>query len=208
MKTEAQKAIRRISSRAHYAANRERIRESLKQWHAKHPGKIAEYSRERRKREPKKTKEECKKWKKKNPECARKAQRKWAKNNRAKINFNERRRCATDPAYKIAKNLRCQLRLRLRQQFAGKTASALTIVGCDISFLMGYLEARFKPGMKWSNYGKVWEIDHRIPCVSFDLTDASHQRSCFHYSNLQPLFVVLNRQKWSKMLPTHQAELI
>lgn len=70
---------------------------------------------------------------------------------------------------------------------------------------MGYLEARFKLGMKWSNYGKVWEIDHRLPCASFDMTDESHQRSCFHYSNLQPLFVSENRQKHAKLPAVEQA---
>jgi hypothetical protein len=73
---------------------------------------------------------------------------------------------------------------------------------------MGYLEARFKPGMKWSNYGKMWEIDHRIPCASYDLSDPSHQRSCFHYSNLQPMFRGANQSKKDKLPPPHQAEML
>lgn len=101
------------------------------------------------------------------------------------------------------------LRQRVRELIQGaKPAKTLALVGCDARFLMGYLEARFQRGMKWSNYGTVWEIDHRIPCASYDLTDPSHQRSCFHYSNLQPLFCPGNRAKSAKMPPPHQAELL
>ena len=42
--------------------------------------------------------------------------------------------------------------------------------------------------MNWSNHGTIWEIDHIIPCDSFDLTKLEEQEKCFHFSNLQPLF--------------------
>jgi hypothetical protein len=49
--------------------------------------------------------------------------------------------------------------------------------------------------MSWENYGKVWEIDHIMPCAIFDLTKADHQKRCFHFSNTQPLLIHVNRSK-------------
>lgn len=47
--------------------------------------------------------------------------------------------------------------------------------------------------MTWENYGVLWEVGHRKPCVAFDLTDEAQQRECFHYSNLLPQLVSENR---------------
>ena len=42
-----------------------------------------------------------------------------------------------------------------------------------------------------------WHIDHIRPCASFTLRHASHQRACFHYTNLQPLWARENLRKGS-----------
>lgn len=52
--------------------------------------------------------------------------------------------------------------------------------------------------MSWDNYGE-WEIDHIIPCDSFDLTKEEEQKRCFHFSNLQPLWWRDNRTKGNKV---------
>jgi len=62
------------------------------------------------------------------------------------------------------------------------------------------LEGLFKPDMTWANYGAEWHIDHKRPCVSFNLTDPAQQRECFHYTNLQPLWATENLQKGVKLL--------
>ncbi len=41
-------------------------------------------------------------------------------------------------------------------------------------------------------------VDHIRPCASFDLTRASQQRACFHFTNLQPLWAADNRRKGAK----------
>ena len=72
------------------------------------------------------------------------------------------------------------------------------LLGCTLKELKVYLEDQFVEGMSWENYGE-WEVDHIMPCASFDLTDEVQQQRCFHYSNLQPLFAVENRQKSAKI---------
>ena len=47
---------------------------------------------------------------------------------------------------------------------------------------------------KWDG----WHIDHIIPCAFFDLTKASHQRVCFNWQNLQPLWAKDNLSKRDK----------
>ena len=62
-------------------------------------------------------------------------------------------------------------------------------VGTPPAKLRDYLKAQFPAGSgwDWSNYGKVWSIDHKRPTVLFDLTDPEQCKECWHYTNLQPL---------------------
>ena len=53
--------------------------------------------------------------------------------------------------------------------------------------------------MDWNNHGSVWEIDHIIPCDSFNMLDFNQQKQCFHYTNTQPLFKKENRIKSNKI---------
>lgn len=89
------------------------------------------------------------------------------------------------------------LRRRLRKALKGEVKSERTIflLGCPVAWLELHIESLFKPGMTWENYGSVWHIDHIRPCANFNLTDSEHQRWCFHWTNLQPLFAEENRKK-------------
>jgi len=64
----------------------------------------------------------------------------------------------------------------------------MDLLGCEIQFFKEYLESKFKIGMSWENYGKIWHVDHIIPCKKFDLQNPEQQKKCFHYTNLQPLW--------------------
>lgn len=95
------------------------------------------------------------------------------------------------------------LRSRLNQVLKGnpKLETTTKLVGCSLEFLKQYLESKFTSDMSWNNYGRNgWEIDHIRPCASFDLSKESEQRKCFHYSNLQPLWVEDNRLKGKTVL--------
>ena len=49
--------------------------------------------------------------------------------------------------------------------------------------------------IKISQGSKLGQIDHIIPCKTFDMSDPEQQRKCFHYTNLQPLWQYENLSK-------------
>lgn len=108
-------------------------------------------------------------------------------------------RYATDPAYKIMCNLRSRLRGAIKRNT--KAASTIGLTGCSLDELKQHIESQFGDGMTWEKLlsGEI-ELDHIRPCASFDLSDPEHQRECFHYSNLQPLWRKDNRRKYSKWI--------
>ena len=71
-------------------------------------------------------------------------------------------------------------------------------LGCDRKILKDYIEARFKPGMTWDNYGD-WHIDHMYPLsVAVKETEERFIKAC-HYTNLQPLWANENIKKGNKL---------
>ena len=113
----------------------------------------------------------------------------------------ERNRKKNDLGFKISHNLRTEVYQAVKSQGAKKSAHTMELIGCTILFLIDYITSLFKPGMSWKNYGiGGWEIDHIIPCDSFDLTKPEEQRKCFHYTNLQPLWAKDNRSKGNKII--------
>lgn len=107
----------------------------------------------------------------------------------------------------IAANIHTRIRnaLRSRIWYAVKRSKTSLVesgtekvIGCSVQELKEYLEKQFEPDMTWDNYGRLphqWEIDHRRACKHFDLRNAEEQRQCFHYTNMQPLWMPLNRSK-------------
>jgi hypothetical protein len=168
-------------------ADPEKRRAYLKKWRAQNPDKTDGYEKKRRSCPG--THAHLLEYK-----------RQWNENNRglvrAALTRHYRKRMQTPSA-----RVEYALRGRLYKALKGGTKSAptLQLLGCSVAYLRAHLETRFRPGMTWENYGAVWEIDHVLPCAKFDLTDAAQQRACFHFSNLQPLFALENRQKGAKI---------
>ena len=73
-------------------------------------------------------------------------------------------------------------------------------LGCSIRFYISYLEKKFKEGMTWDNYGKVWHIDHTEP-IKYDGDDSIETvKKRLVYTNTQPLFVDENIAKSNKFI--------
>ena len=92
------------------------------------------------------------------------------------------------------KTLRSRLGSALKRKNVKKGSSTLDLTGCELPFLKKYLEDQFTEGMTWENHG-LWHVDHIKPCCSFDLQNLEEQQTCFHYTNLQPLWAKDNLSK-------------
>lgn len=104
-------------------------------------------------------------------------------------------RSRTDNNFRIANNLRHRLRMALKN--SSKIGSHINDLGCNIEFLIKYLESIFYKSnltgelMSWENYGsgpKKWQIDHKKALCLFDLTNKEQFLRACHYTNLQPLW--------------------
>jgi hypothetical protein len=119
-----------------------------------------------------------------------------------KQNERARERRKNDPCFLINQRLRARLRKVLTSLNVTKNNKMIDILGCSIQDFKQHIEKQFKPGMSWDQRNFV--IDHIIPCSYFDLTNVEHQKTCFHYTNMQPLSFTENARKSNKILPEHE----
>ena len=105
-----------------------------------------------------------------------------------KKKFQKRKleRYHTEPQFKILTLLRNRLHSAIKNEW--KNESSIEILNCSVKEFKLYLEKQFTPEMNWENHGKIWEIDHIIGCVNFNMESIEEQKKCFHYTNMQPLF--------------------
>ncbi len=105
-----------------------------------------------------------------------------------------------DPIYKIRKNLRRRVHHALMGN--NKSAKTFELIGCSPDDFKSYIEGLWLEGMSWDNYGPSgWHIDHIKECYTFDLSDPTQQRECFHFSNQRPLWAKdnLSRRRKSRI---------
>lgn len=91
------------------------------------------------------------------------------------------------------------LRSKIHKMIKGKNTSYKSLIGCENEFLMNWLEFRFDENLNWDNFGSYWQIDHILPINSFNFSNENDKNVCFHWTNLQPLTCIENRQKTDKM---------
>lgn len=108
------------------------------------------------------------------------------------IMANHYKRMEEDIGYRVL--TRCRTRLYQAVKGHVKSKRTIELIGCPVESLLEHLERQFTRGMSWDNYGE-WHIDHIKPCASYDFSKEEHQRECFHYSNLQPLWAKDNHRK-------------
>ena len=116
-------------------------------------------------------------------------------------NYNRKRRESLDDKF----------RSRMRNALAGRLKYGKTreLIGCSTAQVKVHLERLFKEHMTWENRGmRGWHLDHRVPVKAFDLSNPLHQRVCFWYKNLQPLWAKDNIRKKDKYKEEDKQQLI
>lgn len=135
-----------------------------------------------------------------------KVQKKYEQSEKGKKKRKERTK---DPLYRLRQNMRTRVIISLKSQNASKNQRTMEYVNCSVAHLHNHIESQFKDsGMNWDNMGREdgeggrgWEVDHRRPCASFDLSDEEQKYMCFHWTNLQPMWGQENNEKSDKFDP-------
>ena len=120
-------------------------------------------------------------------------------NNKDRINEKQRNRWKTDPNYKLKNILRHRLWLLVKKEY--KIKSAIELLGCSLSDFKKHIELKFTEEMTWNKLmsGEI-HLDHIIPCSKFNLKCSYHQKLCFHFTNIQPLWAVTKEINGTKYL--------
>lgn len=92
----------------------------------------------------------------------------------------------TKPLTKLKRKLRSRwhIALEVARNSPQRMASSTADLGCTFAEFLSHIEAQWKPGMSWDNWGEVWELDHIKALGLFDLTLNEEQLKAVHYSNL------------------------
>ena len=124
----------------------------------------------------------------------------WKRQNRAHIREYMREYMATHPNAVMRNRLNARLQKLIKRSGVKKQHRTSVLIGTTPDGFRAHIESLFFPGMTWENR-RLWHIDHKRPCASFDLTKPEQQRACFHYTNLQPLWAPDNQKKGAKFTP-------
>lgn len=190
------KLCRIPESKSYREANPEKIKKYKHLWHK------ANYLR---------TKESVRVWQQENPEKVKVYKARWAKANPEKVHLYQKRmrvKKLSTPQGKLHNNVSCLLWYYLRGNKNWRHWEDL--VGYTVDQLKCHLEKKFLVGMSWENYGKVWEIDHKIPvsAFNFETPDDLDFRRCWALKNLQPLWKTDNREKSGRVERPFQPSLM
>lgn len=91
------------------------------------------------------------------------------------------------PGYSKAPKVDAKLERNLRKRVNCGTIATEALFGAPMSRVREHIQAQWKPGMSWQNYGS-WHVDHITPVALFDTKDELQCRAMSHYTNLQPLW--------------------
>lgn len=122
-------------------------------------------------------------------EKQRETKRKSAMKHKEKRSIRQKEKL-TEPARKMIHSQRVAIRHMLHNEI--KSDKTVDLLGCTPDEFKMYIEKQFVEGMTWDNHGKgedKWQIDHVLCAEVFDLSRESHQRVCFHHTNLRPLWM-------------------
>ena len=118
--------------------------------------------------------------------------------NKDYINTRNRNKYKNDYQYRMKKILRSRFKKTILGQKNYK--SILTYLGVTVEYFNNWIESQFDNKMTWDNQGIYWEIDHVIPCSSFDFSNETDLNKCFNWKNMRPCERIENYSKNNKII--------
>ena len=85
---------------------------------------------------------------------------------------------------------------------SNKSKHTIEYLGCDIATFRTHIEATFKVGMTWENYGE-WQIDHIVPIKYVEdgeIPTIEEVAERLHYKNTQALWAKENMAKSNRFI--------
>lgn len=192
---ERKRAHNRVYMRSYFKRNKDKILAANKEYRKKHPDRMRAYQAVYVAKYPERVRKSKIRWVKNHPESL----GRWAKQNPERANKIKYNYKARHPETNLQNALRNRILLALKSQGIRKNKRTIEMIGCSIEELRKHLELKFLKGMTWENRGYWgWHIDHIKPISLFDLNDIEQQKTAFHYTNLQPLWMKDNFSKKNK----------
>jgi hypothetical protein len=96
-----------------------------------------------------------------------------------------------DVRARLRNRMRGRLRECLKAVIEKKVSASSVVAKASVERIL----AQLKPGMTTDNFGTVWNLDHVIPCIWFDVSRADHQEACLHECNVRPEFASENKSR-------------
>jgi len=148
------------------------------------------------------------KWYAENKEARNEIAKIWREENRdranAAIRINAKRRYRDDPQYRFKCIVRARVLEAIKTGEGCKCGGTKELIGADWVDVRNRIASLFTGEMSWDNHGKLWHIDHHIPCAAWDMTNDHHQRACFNWRNLRPIHRMDNFKKNDTLPPGWQ----
>ena len=191
------KSCKKIYHKKYYQINKSKQIRNSRNYYENNKEKKLRQNKNYYEKNIKKVKKYAKKWNEKNKKYKLEQNRIYRQNHKKERNESLKIRRQTDINFKIINNIRTRINRAIKNN--QKKGYTIELLGCSIDFYKEFLLQKFTFEMSWENYGSVWEIDHIIPCASFDLTKEKNQFKCFNYINTQPLLCSENRSKSDKL---------
>lgn len=191
----------------------ELLRAYRKKYTDAHPDRHAASIKKHRTEHRDRVRARCANWKKDNPEKMRKMERalyskkaveraaqarEWRRQNTDKQKATRKRayeKRKQNPHYRLDDAIRANI-VRGLDEGTKNRNKAYDLLGYSPERLRMHLEAQFKDGMCWQNYGE-WHVDHIRPLCSFEYATPQDEqfKRAWSIDNLQPLWAIENHRK-------------
>ena len=120
----------------------------------------------------------------------------WRQNNLQIARETEKRRREI-PKNKLIDSQRNRVYMILKGH---KVKSTPEYLGCSYNFLIEWIKYQCDlQSLDFSDYAKVCQIDHTIPCASVDINNENEVQRCFNWINLRPMLSKENLNKKDKV---------